>query len=78
MHGHPSVLRLVSKPQLPTTLTRHAPTGGGRQLNWRQYTSAGKVAMFQLFVILPYFNALYWAVVWARRRARVAAKHNPV
>lgn len=49
-----------------------------RQLNWRQYTSAGKVAMFQLFVILPYFNALYWAVVWARRRARVAAKHNPV
>jgi len=49
-----------------------------RQLNWRQYMSAGKLVMLQLFLLLPYFNALYWGVVWARRRARVAAKLGAV
>ena len=49
-----------------------------RQLNWAQYMSAGKLAMLQLLVLLPYFNALYWCVVWARRRARVTAKQASV
>jgi len=49
-----------------------------RQLNWAQYMSAGKLLMLEIFVLLPYFNALYWSVVWARRRARVIAKHSAV
>lgn len=49
-----------------------------RQLNWDQYMSAGKLLMLQLFLLLPYFNALFWSVVWARRRARVVAKLGAV
>lgn len=49
-----------------------------RQLNWHQYMSAGKLVMLELWGLLPYFNALYWGVVWARRRARVAAKYGAV
>jgi len=49
-----------------------------RQLDWHKYMTAGKLLMIEFFVLLPYFNAFYWAVVWARRRARVAAKHNVV
>lgn len=35
-----------------------------------------KVVIVELFILAPTFNALYWCMLWARRRARVAAKHG--
>ena len=54
-----------------------------RAWNWltpsleRQVTP-GAVTLLELFAFLPLFNALYWCMLWARRRARVAAKQSAV
>jgi len=37
-----------------------------------KFFTAGKVSMFEMFVLLPFLNLLYWCMLWARRRARVA------
>lgn len=34
--------------------------------------SSGRVAMYEIFLIFPILNVLYWCMLWARRRARVA------
>ena len=52
-----------------------------RQLNWRTRTVArfvtpGKITILEMFFFIPVFNMLYWCMLWARRRARVAAKAN--
>ena len=35
-----------------------------------------KVVMVELFILVPILNAMYWCMLWARRRARVVAKHG--
>ena len=52
-----------------------------RAFNWltphmERHVSAGRLVLLECFCILPLFNALYWCMLWARRRARVAAKHS--
>jgi len=37
------------------------------------FFSAGKVAFFELFLVVPFLNVLFWCMLWARRRARVSA-----
>ena len=54
-----------------------------RALNWRatnlqHFVTPGKITLLELFALLPLFNALYWCMLWARRRARVAAKQSAV
>ena len=38
------------------------------------FLTPGKLVFVETLVLVPAFNALYWCVVWARRRARVTAK----
>lgn len=45
-----------------------------RSLYWNRPMSAGKLVMMILLVIFPCFNALFWFLIWARRRVLVAAK----
>ena len=50
-----------------------------RQLPWRAesvdaFLSTGQVVLLEVFLLLPIANALYWCMLWARRRARVDAK----
>jgi len=55
-----------------------------RALNWRtaltleQFMTPGKLTVIELFVFIPLLNMLYWCMLWARRRARVAAKQQAV
>ena len=53
-----------------------------RALNWatahnlEQFVTPGKITVCELFFFVPLFNALYWCMLWARRRARVAATNK--
>ena len=57
-----------------------------RALNWHinvvkdlsHFVTPGKFIVVELFLFVPLFNALYWCMLWARRRARVAAKQSAV
>jgi len=54
-----------------------------RALNWRttdiaRQVTPGKVTVAEVFFFVPLLNALYWCMLWARRRARVAAKQSAV
>jgi len=54
-----------------------------RTLEWRfrsldQFITPGKVTVVEFFFFIPFFNMLYWCMLWARRRARVAAKQSAV
>jgi len=56
------------------------------QLWWRPTTadavsrffSTGKIVIVEILILAPIANALYWCMLWARRRARVAAKQSEV
>jgi len=54
-----------------------------RSLAWRasgmaEWITPGKITIIELFIFVPFFNMLYWCMLWARRRARVAAKQSAV
>ena len=40
--------------------------------------AAGKIVIVEILILAPIANALYWCMLWARRRARVAAKQSEV
>jgi len=54
-----------------------------RAMNWKQsnldaWITPGKLVVIEVFGFIPIFNALYWCMLWARRRARVAAKQSAI
>ena len=40
--------------------------------------TGGKITFIEFLVFLPILNSLYWCMLWARRRARVAQKQAAV
>ena len=46
---------------------------------WTNYNPSDPgITLIELFIFVSLFNTLYWCMLWARRRARVAAKQSAV
>ena len=46
--------------------------------HWVTMRTSKQFNLVELFLFVPVLNSLYWCMLWARRRARVAAKQNAV
>ena len=44
----------------------------------QHWMTVGKLTYLECMILIPMANLLYWCMLWARRRARVAAKQSAV